>query len=376
MNDDLTAWFHCGRCASLFRAAGGEVADRRCAVCGEDPSVGMDPDGSQGPRKVPMTGRDPMLRVKMAEVEKPKIHKREVRRDKGRYFALKLIVVWAFLMVLLAVGGHFLWRDKPRENRTDLAGAVARGTLADEDVALLNRAYRKCIENLSGFLSAGTPEERNQFVRTPVDTARRMARYYQSHPFVNFDVTTIRGTGSGVIHLKDGRRLLETRWAVADGSSFDAVFFDEDGAWRLDWEEFVRYSDSPWSLFITGRGEAEGEFRLYARERLAEERSETGSLRIGLHAPVFGQPGEVNENSPEFLVPQDSVAGLRLKEALDALKAGRRIYSSTMPNADPEPMIRVRVKVRRSEGSLGRSFTIEEVKACHWLSIEDSGVSH
>ncbi|MBX3741891.1 MAG: hypothetical protein KF712_12915 [Akkermansiaceae bacterium] len=372
MSDELTAWFHCGRCASLFRAAAHGA--RRCTLCGEDPSISLDPDVAAGPRKAG-AGRDPMLRLKMAEVEKPRFHKRGVTRQKGRYFALKLVLVWTILMVALAVGGHFLWRDSPREERSEMVEKAAKGTLADENHAFLSRAYGKCVENLSGFLAAGTPEVRNQFVRTPLDTARRMARFYQTNPFGNFDVTSIRGTGSGVIHLKDGRKLVETRWAVADGRSFDAVFFDEHDGWRLDWEEFVRFSEHPWLLFLSGSGDGEGEFRLFARERLAGQRSEVGDLRIALHAPRFGYPGEAGEASTEFSVDQHSESGRLLLQAFETRKEGGRVYGSTLPNQDPEGMIRVRVKVRRADGNLGRTFTIEEVKACHWLSIDDSGLS-
>ncbi|WAC19400.1 hypothetical protein OVA24_19410 [Luteolibacter sp. SL250] len=374
MNDDLTAWFHCGRCASLFRTAAGPHLARRCTVCGEDPAIGLDPDAAAGSPKAGGGGKDPMLRLKMAEVEKPKFHKREVRRQKGRYFAMKLVLVWMLLMVALAVGGHFLWREQPREEPTEMVEKAARNSLADEDFAYVNRAYGKCVANLSGFLAAGTPEVRNQFVRTPLDTARRMARFYQSNPFGTFDVKSIKGTGSGVIHLKDGRKLVETRWAAADGRSFDAVFFDEQGDWRLDWEEFVRFSEHPWLLFLSEPGDGVGEFRLFARERLSDQRNEVGDLRIALHAPRFGHPGEAGEASTEFTVDQQSESGKLLLEAFRIRKDGGRVYGSTLPNQDPEGMIRVRVKIRRADGTLGRSFTIEEVKACHWLSIDDPGL--
>jgi hypothetical protein len=370
MSDELTAWFHCGRCASLFRAV--PHGARRCTLCGEDPSIGVGTDVADGPAKAGV-GRDPMLRLKMAEVEKPMYHKREVRRHKSRYFALKLVMVWAFLMVALAVGAHFLWRESPPEERAGTLEKAAKGTLADEDYAYINRAHDKCLANLSGFLAAGTPEVRNQFVRTPLDTARRMARFYQTNPFGNFDVSSIRGTGSGVIHLKDGRKLVETRWAVADGRSFDAVFFKEHDDWLLDWEEFVRFSEHPWLLFLAESGEGEGEFRLFARERLAGQREEGGDLLIALHAPRFGYPGEASETSTEFSVDQHSQSGRLLLQAFETRKGGGRVYGSSLPNQDPEGMIRVRVKVRRADGNPGRTFTIDEVKACHWLSIDDPG---
>jgi len=375
MNDELTAWFHCGHCASLFRAAGGDVEGRRCSVCGEDPSIGLETEAASASRKPAIGGRDPMLRVKMAEVDKPKVFKREIVRQKGRYFAIKLIGVWALLMVAVAVVGNRLWRDEPPASRAEVKAPPAKGTLADEDSALLVRVHRKCVLNLSGFLSAGTPEERNQFVRTPVDTARRMGRFYQANPFVTFDVPSISGAGSSVIHLEDGRRLVETRWAVKDGRSFDVVFFDENGEWRLDWEEFVRFSEHPWSLFLSESGDGEGEFRLFARERLLEQSDDSGPLRIALHAPMFGYPKEVGDASPEFEVDRNSEAGRLLGEALRVRKEGGRIYGSELPIQDPDGMVRVRVRVKRTEGDTARIFTIEEVKACHWLSIEDSGVS-
>lgn len=366
------AWFHCGRCASLFKAVGGDDADRRCAVCGEDPSIGMEAKPSAGTHRG--EGRDPMLRVKMAEVETPKIIKREIKRYKSRYFALKLVAVWTLLLGVLAVCAHLFWKERPRDIREDTALTSTRGTLGDGDIALINKAYPKIARNLGGFLSSGTPEERNQFVRTPVDTARRMARFYQTNPFVNFDVPSIKGTGSGVIRLPDGRHLIENRWSISDGRSFDTVFFDEDGDWRLDWEEFVRFGDQPWLLFLSGTGNAEGEFRLFARERMPDQRSSVGALRISLHASRFGHPNQTGDPSPEILVDQNSETGRMLKAAFQARNEERPIFGSNLPNQDPEGMIRVRVKVKRSDGSLGKAFSITEVKACHWLSIDDPGV--
>ncbi len=315
-----------------------------------------------------------MLKVKRAEVEKPKSYKREFRKRKTNYFVLKLVGVW--VLILLGAVGVSTWLAKRKPVQQDVAVVserASKGTLADEDVALLGKAYPKCRETMGGFLSAGTPEVRNQFVYRAVDTAGRMARFYQLNPISNVDPRTIRGTGAEVMHLPDGKAIL-TRWETTDGREIDAVFYPEGSEWKLDWENYVRYSDHPWALFMAGQGPDEGEFRVLARERLAEQRSEISQLKIMLHAPRFGHPNEEGEGSPEFLVDQESEAGRLLKEALALRAAGKQIYSSTLPNHDPEGMIRVRVKVRRSQGALGREFTIEKVLACHWLSIPETGV--
>lgn len=368
----MQAWFHCGHCASLFKAFAGTEKEQHCPSCGKEPSLGMEAeekaDAVSGPR-------DPMLRVKMAEVEKPLFHKREVRKHKGRFFALKLILVW--VMVLVVVGGlvKYFTNEAPREYSNLIEERATRGTYADADIALLDKAYRPCLVSLSGFLSAGTPEVRNQYVKDPVNTAGKMARYYQTNPLLSFEVSKVRGTGSGIIHLKDGRKLVETRWTIEDGREFDSVFFYENGEWRLDWEEFVRYGDHPWVLFMNEKGDGEGEFRLFARRRVEDERNvQRDEVKVILHAPRFGFPAEVSDPSPEISIDGRSEKGKMLLAAFKERDEGGRVYGSSLENPDPEGMIRVRVRVKRSDTSLGKSFTIDELKACHWLAIDDPGV--
>jgi hypothetical protein len=350
----------------------GDTAGRRCAVCGEEPSLGLE---AEAPSAIKSTPKDPLLRVKMADVEKPAVRKREVRRRKTSNFAMKLIIVWLAVLALLGAAGHWLWKAKPRDEAPEqtVSENASKGTLADEDTAKLVKAYPKCREMMGGFLMAGTPEERNQFVRTPVDTVARMARFYQMNPMSNIDPQSVRGAGGGVVALKN-HQAIETRWQTTDGREFDAVFFDEKGEWRLDWEDYAQYSDHPWALFLSGDGPDEAEFRLFARERLPEQRSEMSQLRIVLHAPRFGFPGEAGEASPEFRIDQESPQGVLIKAALAERTAGKRIFGSSLPNHDPDGMIRLRVKIRRSDGALGREFTIEQVVACHWLSIPETGV--
>lgn len=370
MSDELTAWFHCGHCASLFRSAADDVDDRRCTSCGKAPSLGVEAEVAVG---TSLGGKDPMLRVKMAEVEKPAFFKREVRREKTNFLVIKLILGWAVLMAMVAVGIKVFSHEKQAQGNSQVAEKAVTGTLADADMALKHKSYPKILASMSGFLSAGAPEVRNQFVRMPVDTAGKMARFYQLNPLGSVDPQSVKGTKVGVIQLP-GRKAIETRWESTDGRKFDAVFFEEGGDWKLDWEEYVRYSEHPWTLFLAGDGPEEAEFRLFARERLAEQRSEVSKLNIVLHAPRFGYPSDADDASPEFLIDQKTPQGRLLKAAFAARKSGEAIYGSDLENLDPEDMVRVRVKVRRQEGALGRELIIEEVKACHWLSIPESGV--
>jgi hypothetical protein len=358
------AWFHCGRCASLFRAQAGDIEDRRCSSCGENPVLA--PDIQPVPAAGMKTARDPMLRVKMAEVEKPTIFKREIRQHKGRHFTLKLVVVWALLMAVLAICSKLFWSKESQEARTE----SSQLSVADRNSLILEKEYPKCVQVMSGFISAGTPEAKNQFVLNPLDTVRKMARFYHLNPIESIDPMSVRGVSNGLITLGNGTRLIETRWMVSDGRIIDAVFAQQDGEWRLDWEDFVRFSDEPWALFLAGTEDGEGEFRLLARERDGGERGSVGNLRIHLHAPVFGKPGEAGEASQEFVIDQLSPEGQMLAAAFKERAAGSRIHASKLETLDPGNMIRVRVKVSRKNGVDGRDFKITRLEACDWLAAD------
>jgi hypothetical protein len=127
-------------------------------------------------------------------------------------------------------------------------------------------------------------------------------------------------------------------------------------------------------LFLAGGDVTEGEFRLLARERLAEERKNAETISLVLYAPRFGNPGEAGFQSPEFLVSRKSDDGRLLDAAFKLAREGGRVFNSQLGKIDPDEMIRVNVRVKRVEGDLGRSFQITRVIACHWYSVEDPGV--
>jgi hypothetical protein len=283
---------------------------------------------------------------------------------------LKIIGGWLLFLALIVLMARRFWREAP-SNGTPPA-PVAR---MSEDSMLLDRSLPACAATFSGVLSAGTPESRNQFVLSPVSTALRMARYYSQNALVSIDPTKLRLTGSAVLDLPGGKAI-ETHWNHSEnGQTFDAVFRMEHEEWRLDWDDFARYSDCPWALFLAGSGNPEGEFRLLARERLPEERKDSESLSMVFYAPRFGHPYDTGFQSPEFLVSRHSDNGQLLDAALKLTRNGGRVFKASLPNLNPEGMIRVRVKARRTEVNMERKFEIIEVLACHWYALDDPGAS-
>jgi hypothetical protein len=366
VSDTNTSWFHCGRCGSLFQAPVGENDDRTCSVCGRNPSLGIEAPAHES--ALPPGGNPADTEERPADREK-----HSSRRRKGRRFMAKLVLGWLAVLVAIVFGARHLWYQDTSQPKPFVSQIQAKNIVPDADVALLAGASPLCSQTFSSYLAATTPEERNQFVLTPITAAPRMARFYSLNPIVDIDPRTLELTNSSILHLP-GRRAIESQWRAADNRLFDAVFIEENGEWRLDWDHYVRYSDNPWPLFLAGGGENHGEFRLLARERLAEERKNEDAVSIVLYAPRFGYAGETGSQSPEFLVKRDTRNGRLLDTAFKLERGGGRVFGANLPNINPEGLIRVRVKIRRVEQDGVRRFEIEEVVACHWYSVDEPGV--
>ena len=344
------------------------MEDRVCPKCGLDPSLGLEPSAVA-------QANFSKMQSSVSSSQSDLVSNREVgsrKRIVPRYFMVKLISAWLLLLVAIVVGARLRWpapsSKAPFEDKNSPKVQVTAA-----DVALLEGAQSMILQNFSRFISAGTPEERNQFVWNPIDTAARMARFYDLNPQVTLAPESLSLAKTGVLKLPAGRAI-ETNWTSKDGQQIDAVFFEQENEWRLDWDHFARYSTYPWALFLAGSGEAEGEFRLLARQRLAEERKNSDTISIALYAPRFGVPSQTGFQSPEFLVRRDTRNGQLLDAAFKLEESGNRAFGVKIPSPNPEGLIRVRVKVRRTDSDEGRRFELLEVIACHWYSVDLPGV--
>lgn len=297
-----------------------------------------------------------------------------VRKRRGRGLMTKLLVGWVVLVLLIVVGARRMWHREESRFADDYRGDREEQRFSDKQMKVLEAALPLCAEVMNNYINAQTPEERNQFVHMPVRTASRMAEFYRNNPMFKLDQDTkFRIEQYELLHYGGGD-VVETLWSTEDGRQHDAVFVIEEGEWRLDWEHFARYSTHPWPLFLAGTGPSQGEFRLYARERLAQERKQEETMSIYLYAQRSGYPDKAGYQSPEFLVERDSPPGRMLAAGFSAMRRNKRPFGSALPVAHPDDMIRVRLTVVRSEVDLAAQFRIADVAACHWYSTDEPGI--
>ena len=365
MSGTARLWFHCGSCGALFQGRGGDVGIRLCPKCGQDPSA---------------TFSASSLVAQSAEADDPQGDvtesgvARKIRKRRRSRLMAKLLIGWVMFVLLIVMVARHLWHREESRFADDYRGEREEQRFSDKEMKVIEKALPECAAVMNHYINAQTPEERNQFVIHPVQTASRMAAFYRNNPMLKLEEhAKFNLDDYGIIH-DDGRDVIETLWSTEDGRKFDAIFATEDGEWRLDWEHFARYSTHPWPLFLAGTGPSQGEFRLYARERLAQERSKEETMSIYLYAPRSGYPDKAGYQSPEFLIARDSPQGKMLAAGFSAMRMNKRPFGSRLPIAYPDDMIRVRLTVVRREVDREPQFEIADVAACHWHSSDQPGL--
>lgn len=368
VNTPDTFWFHCGRCGSLFKSQVGEIEERICGKCGSKPGLGLElPTPPLALVSTLTEGGNTLAPKRISKID---LH----FFKKGRNLMVKIIAGWLLLLVFIILGARKLWKEETVHQGVFITHEEKNAPeLSQEDLLFLERARPGYSMVFHGFLASNTQEEQNQFVLTPASTAVKMARFYNANPLDRVDFQGVSLLQQHILQLP-GLKTVETLWKTKDGRKIDAVFRLENGEWRLDWSHYARFSDHPWSLFLAGSGEPEGEFRLLARERLAEERKDAADISMILYAPRFGHANESGFQSPEFLVKRSTPDGKLLDAAFNSDRAGKQVFNSQLTKLNPDGMIRVRVNVRRFNEDGTRKFEITRVIACHWYEIADPGL--
>ena len=366
-SDNAVAWFHCGKCGSLFEAVPGYSEERRCSECERPPETGLWPSVNVSPETDVETEGIP--------VPAEEATKRNFRKKGKKNMVMRFIVAWLFIMAIAVwIRLHYVRLGEEEESRKQAHLDLVEGTIADQKTALLNEALPDCHRSLVGFLKGKTVRERNSFVFGSASNASRMETFYELNPMENVDLSKIQRVAQEPLVVGD-EEIIYTRWEGEEGTAFDAVFRNEGGEWKLDWEHFVRYSDYPWGLFLNGLGPDEGEFRLLARMLPDEDTGQesSGPTTLELLAPVFGKPSETGDSSQKFKLERRGDAGLLLGAAFGAQAEGEVLFGSKEKAMEPEGLLRVRVRVRREMIGEDFKFYLEEVVACHWISSSERG---
>jgi len=391
VSQENTSWHHCGKCGEVYKAAKGSL----CPACERTPipsrkkiNVHTVEGSSTTVRKefspnlsadAPTPGN--LIRIgkhsESGDAADASTRKSTERKRKKQYSLLKFMIGWCVALILLA--GLIKWKfstapapvTTTAPTNSDAPNTEAR-TLESENLDLINQAYQSMQETTAFLLDTNAPETLAQYCR---QRPRIVSIIFNDGPKASlFKPESIQLTERNVIR-PGGLPMIETIWKDDRGRMLEMVFAKEEDRWVVDWESYAKSSTLPWSVFQGADGEEEGVFRMLVRERLVDQTYSDLQMSVVFYEPSFLRGGPLGLATTDFLVDRKSRDGRLLTAALEARKNNKPLLGSIFPQADPPNTARVCVKIRRSIKDGQKVFTLVEVLACHWLGIDDPGVT-
>lgn len=289
-------------------------------------------------------------------------------RKKARYL-MYFVLGWVVLLTALAVTMKRIWPTVARVPSPEYVAKDGRPT--EDDIRLLQVNLEKASGQFSEFMQAPDVGSRALHVLRSEQTVPRMGRYYARNPQLPLQGGTNLAL-QNVIHTPAGPAI-ETIWKRGNGDLLEAVFFEEKGEWKLDWDAFVRCGTEAWGPFLAGTGDGEGTFRVLARERIGADGRSDEYISLVLYEQRSGHPEEAVQPSPEIRVTRATALGRAIQAAFDAKAKNLGAFQGKASAGDPRGMVRLNLRIRRSGGS-EREFHIEELLAPHWLELPGTPV--
>lgn len=391
MSHENTSWHHCGKCGEVYKAAKGSLCpacERTTIPSRKKINVHTVESSSAQPRKefnanlsadAPSPGNLVRISKHSDTRESTAAPSRQSteRKRKNNYPLVKLMIAWCIGLILVV--GLIKWKFSPAPTnvttatpeKTDAAPTTA-GSSQSEDMDLFSKAYPVLQQTTTHLFETNAPETLAQYCR---QRPRIVSIIFNDGAKASlFKPESIRLAERNVIR-PGGLPLIETIWQDDRGRMMEIVFAQEEDRWVVDWESYAKSSTLPWSVFQGADGEEEGIFRLLVRERLADQTYSDLQMSVVFYEPSLLRGGPLGLATSDFLVDRKSRDGRLITAALEARKNDKPLMGSIFPKADPPNTARVCVKIRRSIKNGQKIFTLVEVLACHWLGIDDPGVT-
>ena len=294
------------------------------------------------------------------------VKRRKKRRKEEKHKKLYIfITAWVGVIVALL----FIFQIKSDDGKTNTRNTANTGMPTWK-----REFYRSHLESISknynSFIQALSLPAKQQAIDRSSQMAAKFSRFNQTHSSPVFK-GTMRLRGQHILELQEDPLILavETLWQDLEGKRSEAVHVWDGKGWKLDWECYAPYSTVPWTLFRSGVGKQEGDFRLLVRRREAGDASK--NLALLFYAPAYA--GDKSSEairateSPEIVVDRKSEVGERMSQILSDVEEEKRPMESILGIDDLSRMARVFVSLAWEEDETGKpQMVLKQINGISW----------
>ncbi|SHI89017.1 hypothetical protein SAMN02745181_1125 [Rubritalea squalenifaciens DSM 18772] len=369
--DQQKQLYHCDRCGELFKAPVLPAERVICHICGNPPvrvlksKVNVDEmtvsasDAGHHASGGHSKGKD------VADF----VGAKKAKRMKQLQLAF---AVWAAVLVI-GGGAGIYYR---MEQEASAAKSKENNDKRDYDRVMYNQrvvdALQRTRNILASFNESPDNNLRSSFVMNGVDLLLPMGDYYSANPKLG-----IKGQmGIMGVYLDEGGEYHRFDTIVKDeeGKVLEVVYWKKGNAWKLDWEQLVKYSSVSWDRFLLAKSVGyEGDFRLYVRGISMGDRREGDPLYVRFYEPKIFDGGRGTE-SPIVKVNVNTDMG---KAMLDALEAAQKASSkdAVLGKVDPPGWARVHLKLAWEQSNGEAELKVKHFYAPNWFTVHGEGIS-
>jgi len=295
------------------------------------------------------------------------------KRKKESSSVMKVLVtILAFAFVAVATGLVLYYFELNKSETSQNSSLVdsegqdeARKELANQ--SFIRGNIKECQNVLMGYMRKRDPSEIGAYVANSSGALEQRRLHYIYNSFITYEGNP-KLRYANVINIGE-RKAIETMWSWPNGILTDAVFVRGAG-WKIDWLQMVRFSEQSLSAFSSGFGDVnEGVFRLYARRAKVDEGEDVRWVTVSFYEPKRNLNAEYRKPLVKVIVDRTSEIGREFEAVYENRKAGLGAYGGKAFGVDPEDLIRVTVKLKRSREENGKvSVELSEIISNHWLT--------
>ena len=381
MSNLIEGYYHCNECDSLFESQviGADLQD--CPHCGKavagiaeiGPELGMDDDflsrDAEDSLDQNLVRAGDLVSGGKTNDERVDIDVEQTTEKEKVARQLRLISI-AWISLVVSAVAVVIYFNQAGDEPSISAQAEKKNTQQIEtEKQAIKLALPKCMKVIKGFINASSAAAKAQYVYNGVRLSREMEAFYAARPSFRPQLTQVR-----VVHYQaldiPGLYAIGAICQSEVGERFEVVFIRDGKEWKIEWESFVRYSESNWTLFTTKTNGEEAEFRLYMRVMDVGEDLAGGDVLVKFYKPdVFRGRGFDGYASEGVRIPAYSVQGKIISEMARQEEAadGYDHVGLKVSNFDPEHYHRVRVRMRLLKNSEQEPrLELVRIIANHW----------
>lgn len=373
----MEGYYHCEECSTLFLSEASQKESHTCTRCGRHPLSSQNTRSLMARRKERQPEALPVVAKKAhgskrvrGPVDQADFVSIAKARRKRQFQVATLTMGGAMVAAIAVAYGLKHYHSTIKEPLTSGQTLLVEQQQSEK---AFNEALPICKHRFASFLSTPDDFAKLQFVSDSTRIATILPRYYHDHQFFRPSNLYMQRAG---FSAGTNERVIDSLWTDGEAVVEARFIKNAEQDWLLDWESYVRYSETSWVAFLANRPTQEMEFRLYVRERAIQRENDPSTLSVQFYEPRQDLTRGEGVESPEALLSVDSVQGQDLLEAFGKTKSyldeeGNALSTSVVRTRDPLGMARVRVKLAFEQNEEEKHIlVVREVLAADWLGTD------